>query len=243
MFGITGGYHRYFSHKSYKTSRFFQFILAILGNLAFQKGPLWWAAHHRHHHIHSDTEQDIHSPIGIKNKFKAFFWSHMGWVFCQNYDVTPNHLITDFARYRELRWIDKYDFVFPSLYGALMFGLGHYLALMNPELGVTGLQFFVYGFLVSTVVLYHGVWTVNSLTHWFGKRRFETTDESRNNWFVSIITLGEGWHNNHHRYPRVEQQGFFWYEYDVTHYILKTLSLFGIVWSINKPPKQVYQNS
>ncbi len=236
MFGITAGYHRYFSHRTYKTSRFFQFILAILGNSAAQLGPLWWAAHHRHHHRFADTKQDIHSPI-VDN----FWWSHLGWVMCPQYSKTDEKTIRDFAKYPELRYLNRFHMIAPIFLAITVILAGLLFQHYIPQLKTTGLQMLIWGFCLSTVLLYHTTFTINSLAHLFGKRRFETIDSSRNNWFLALITLGEGWHNNHHYYPASERQGFYWWEIDMTHYILKLLSWLGVVWDLKAPPKMLVQ--
>ncbi len=235
MFGITGGYHRYFSHRTYKTSRVFQFVMAWIGTSAAQMGPLWWAAHHRHHHRHSDTELDIHSPV-----VRGFFWSHVGWIMSRKYEQTDTKAIPDFAKYWELRFLDNYHIIPPACLAGFMYALGWTLERYAPGLGTNGFQMLIWGFFVSTVFLYHGTFFVNSLTHVLGSRRFKTEDHSRNNWIVAITTLGEGWHNNHHRWPHAEAQGMYWWEFDPTHYTLKVLSWFGVVWDIKKHPKWLY---
>jgi stearoyl-CoA desaturase (delta-9 desaturase) len=190
MVGITAGYHRYFAHRSYKTSRPFQFVLACLGCSALQKGPLWWAAHHREHHRHSDTPEDPHSP-----RVRSFWWSHIGWVLAGDYDETHWPAVRDWNRYPELRWLNRNHWVPGLILALLCFVLG----------GWSGL---VWGFIVGTVLLYHAVFAVNSLCHLFGRRRYATADDSRNNWLVAFLTLGEGWHNNHHHYQSSANQVF-----------------------------------
>jgi stearoyl-CoA desaturase (delta-9 desaturase) len=231
MFGITAGYHRYFSHRSYKTSRVFQFALAWLGASAAQQGPLWWAAHHRHHHRHPDADGDIHSPV-----LHGFWWSHVGWLLSPKYKRTRVELVPDLAKFRELRFINRFYLLPPALLAVALFLLGLALGRYYPAAGTSGAQMLVWGFVVSTVVLYHGTFTVNSLAHVFGRRRFDTRDNSRNSFLVSFITLGEGWHNNHHFFPASERQGFYWWELDVSHYILRALACMGVVWSLRTPP-------
>ncbi len=223
MFGVTGAYHRYFSHRTYKTSRVFQFVLAFLAQSSAQKGALWWAAHHRHHHLYSDQPQDIHSPVQ-----SGFWYSHMAWMFSAESSKTDYSRIPDLARYPELRFLNKYYLLPPIVLGAAVFF----------TLGASGLFF---GFFVSTVLLWHGTFTINSLSHVFGKRRYATSDDSRNNWLLAIITMGEGWHNNHHRFSSSTRQGFFWYEYDFTYYILKVLSWFGLVWQLRPVPASIME--
>ncbi|MDZ7715014.1 MAG: acyl-CoA desaturase [Balneolaceae bacterium] len=235
MFAITAGFHRYFSHRTFKTSRAFQFILACIATTTAQKGPLWWAAHHRHHHKYSDTEKDVHSPVK-----RSFWWSHVGWILSDRFKDTNYDMVKDLSKYPELLYLNKYHWLPPIGLAVSTFIGGMILNYMFPALGVTGFQIFVYAFVLSTVLLYHSTFTVNSLAHVIGKRRFETNDDSRNNWFISLITLGEGWHNNHHRFPSSERQGFYWWEFDVSHYFLKFLSWFNIVWDLRTPPDRVY---
>jgi stearoyl-CoA desaturase (Delta-9 desaturase) len=223
MFGVTGGYHRYFSHRTYRTSRVFQFVLAFIAQSSAQRGALWWAAHHRHHHRHSDQATDTHSVAQ-----DGFWYSHLLWIFEKDNQVTEMKYIPDLARFPELRFLDRFHLLPPILVGTVIFFW----------LGASGLFF---GFFFSTVLLWHGTFTINSLSHVFGNRRFATTDNSRNNWLLAIITLGEGWHNNHHHYCVSTRQGFYWWEYDITYYILKVLSWMGIVWKLQPVPAKVLE--
>jgi stearoyl-CoA desaturase (delta-9 desaturase) len=223
MFVITGGYHRYFSHRGYKTSRAFQFILGLIGTMTVQKGPLWWASTHRKHHRFSDTELDVHSP-----KQRGFWYSHVGWVTSGDHIETDLRWVKDLAKYPELRWLGKYHFVAPVALAVLC-----YLAA-----GWSGL---VVGFGWSTVLGWHITFTINSLSHVFGKRRFETGDTSRNNWILAILTMGEGWHNNHHYYQSTANQGFYWWEIDLTYYVLRALAAVGVVWDLRAPPEHVLE--
>ena len=220
MIAITAGYHRYFSHRSYRLGRVSQFVLAFLGTTAAQKGPLWWAAHHRAHHKNSDTEADIHSPI------RGFWWSHVGWILCDKYNKTDSDAIKDFTRYPELVWLDKHDWV-----GPWSLGIACYL--------IAGWSGLIIGFFASTIVLWHATFCVNSLAHVFGRRVYETTDTSRNSVIVALITSGEGWHNNHHRYPWSARQGFHWWQVDVTYYVLRLFSFVGIVHDLRPVPQAV----
>ncbi len=219
MVGITAGYHRYFAHRAYKTSRAFQFLLACLGCSALQKGPLWWAARHRHHHRHSDTPEDLHSPVA-----HSLWRSHVGWVLSADSTATDERSVRDLGRYPELRWLERYHLV-PAL------GLAGLCLLLG---GWSGL---VWGFCVSSLLSHHATFTVNSLCHLFGRRRYPTADASRNNWFVALLTLGEGWHNNHHHYPSSANQGFFWWEVDVSYYLIRLLGWLRLVWDIRTPPR------
>lgn len=236
MFAITGIYHRYFSHRSYQTSRVMQFLFALLGTTAAQKGPIWWASHHRHHHRHSDTEEDIHSPI-----VHGIYFAHVGWVLSSQFLEPRLELVKDLTKYPELRTLEKYNLVPPVLLGVATFFLGTWLQSAYPQLGTSGPQMLVWGFFISTVLLYHGTFCINSFTHLIGKRRFPSTDHSRNNLFLALITLGEGWHNNHHYYPGSERQGFYWWEIDISHYILTMMSWLGLVWDLRVPPPRVYE--
>jgi stearoyl-CoA desaturase (delta-9 desaturase) len=217
MFGITGGYHRYFAHRAYKTSRVFQFVLAWLGCSALQKGPLWWASHHRQHHRHSDTPNDPHSPHET-----SFWWSHVGWVLSEEHVETPWEAIPDWARYPELIWLDTFHWIPGITLAVLCYLLG----------GWSGL---VWGFVVSTILVYHGTFTINSLSHLFGNRRYATSDDSRNNLLLALITLGEGWHNNHHHYQSSANQGFFWWEIDISFAVLRLCSWLRLVWDLRLP--------
>jgi stearoyl-CoA desaturase (Delta-9 desaturase) len=220
MFAITAVYHRYFAHRSYKTSRWFQLFLALLGTTATQKGPLWWASTHRVHHKYSDTDRDVHSPMR-----RGLWYSHMGWWTGPEHETTDLARIQDFARYPELCWVDKWHWV--GVF-ALMGGLA-----------LVGFDAFLWGYAFSTCLLLHATFTINSLAHLFGSRRYATTDTSRNNVFLALITLGEGWHNNHHHYMASARQGFFWWELDVSYYVLWALSKVGLVWDLRAVPEHV----
>ncbi|MDJ0868603.1 MAG: acyl-CoA desaturase, partial [Myxococcota bacterium] len=202
MFGITGGYHRYFAHRSYRTSRAFQLALAVLGATAIQKGPLWWAGIHRRHHRYADGPGDTHSPRD------GLWYAHQDWVFDPRWNPTPVELVRDLERYPELRWLNRWHFVPPATLALLCWAIG----------GGTGL---LWGFAISTTLLWHATYCVNSFAHIFGSRRFETEDTSRNNWWIALLTMGEGWHNNHHHYMASARQGFRWWEIDVTYYLLR----------------------
>jgi len=224
IFAIGAGYHRYFSHRAYSTSRVFQFVLGFLAQSSAQKSILWWAAKHRHHHLHSDTERDVHSP-----RHRGFLYSHVGWIFARQHDTVDPMKVADFARYPELMLLHKYELVPPVVLAGLCLLLG----------GWSGL---VVGFVWSTLLLYHATFCINSLAHVRGSRRYLTGDDSRNNWLLAFLTWGEGWHNNHHAYQSSARQGFRWWEIDPTFYILRALSWIGIVWDLRTPPEQVMRN-
>jgi stearoyl-CoA desaturase (Delta-9 desaturase) len=224
IFAIGAGYHRYFSHRAYETSRTFQFILAALAQSTSQKSVLWWAANHRDHHLHSDTELDVHSPRQM-----GFLYSHIGWIFSRGQETMNVNRIADFAKYPELMWLHRYEQL-PAFVLAVLC------------LAVAGWPGLIVGFFWSTVAVYHGTFCINSLAHLVGKRRYVTGDDSRNNWLLAIITMGEGWHNNHHAYQSSARQGFRWWEYDPTFYLLTLLERLGLVWNLKLPTAEVMQN-
>ncbi|MET0595832.1 MAG: acyl-CoA desaturase [Polyangiaceae bacterium] len=225
MFAITGAYHRYFSHRTYKTSRVFQFLLALLGTSATQKGPIWWASAHRRHHKYSDTEKDLHSP-----KQFGFWYSHMGWWMGRDHEETDLSQVRDLAKFPELMFLDKF------------YVLGVF-ACMGIAAAIRGFDGFLWGYVVSTCFLMHGTFTINSLSHVYGSRRYETTDTSRNNFWLALITMGEGWHNNHHHYMNSANQGFYWWEIDMSYYILKGLEKVGLIWDVRKAPAHIVEGA
>lgn len=220
MFGIGAGYHRYFAHRSFKTSRVMQFLLALLGTLASQKGVLWWAGQHRNHHEFSDTDRDFHSPK------QGFYWSHIGWVLTGRHDETPVERIKEFMKYPELRFLNVAWWLPPTVLGVVVWLVG-------------GWSMLFIGFFLSTVLLWHGTFFVNSLNHLWGSRRYNTTDTSRNNFFLAILSMGEGWHNNHHHYCTSANQGFYWYEIDLTFYLLKAMEAVGLIWDVRTASEDV----
>ncbi len=233
MFAITGFYHRYFSHRAFRTSRIAQFLFALIGAAAAQRGPLWWVSHHRHHHAHADEASDPHSA-----RQHGYFWSHLGWFMArENFAARPG--TGDLERYPELRFLDRYDFLPPLFLGIALFALGETLARSAPSLHTSGVQLVIWGFCISTVALYHATFTINSLAHRFGRRRYATRDDSRNNPWLALLTFGEGWHNNHHHFPGSARQGFYWWEIDLTYYGLKLLAALGIIWDLKAAPPGV----
>jgi stearoyl-CoA desaturase (delta-9 desaturase) len=220
MFAITAFYHRYFAHRAFRTSRATQFVFAVLGASAAQRGPLWWASHHRHHHLHSDTALDSHSALQ-----HGLLWSHAGWFMARANFRTRSEHVGSFARFPELRFLDRFDALVPLLLCGALVAAG-------------GLQLLVWGFCVSTVVLYHATFSINSLCHRFGTRRYATGDASRNNAWLALLTFGEGWHNNHHHYPVAARQGFFWWEIDLAYYGLRALAALRIVHDLKAVPRQ-----
>jgi len=221
MFAITAGYHRYFAHRTFKTSRVFQLVLALLAMSSAQQGVLWWASHHRNHHKLSDLPGDVHSP-----KQYGFWWSHMLWILAPRNRRTHLDRVRDFAKYPELRWLDRHDLLVAVAWGFLIYVIGGSTALF-------------YGHFLSIVIAWHITFCINSLAHVWGRRRYATTDDSRNNAILAVLTLGEGWHNNHHHYQRSARQGFFWWELDVTYYVLKLLERCRIVWDVEGVPRHI----
>ncbi len=221
MFAITAGYHRYFSHRAYRTSRAFQLALAVLGATAAQKGPLWWAAHHRDHHRFSDGPDDVHSPLR-----RGFWWSHVGWILSRRHHATKNERVKDLARFPELRFVDRFQALFPVALAAGLFLAGSWPALL-------------WGFFVSTAALWHATFAINSLAHVLGRRRYETGEGSRNSLGLALVTFGEGWHNNHHFYPSAARQGFYWWELDVSFLVLRGLAALRMVRELRMPPASV----
>jgi stearoyl-CoA desaturase (delta-9 desaturase) len=221
MFAITAGYHRYFAHRTFKTSRVFQFILALLAMSSAQQGVLWWAAHHRNHHKFSDEPNDVHSPVQ-----RGFYWSHIGWILSSRHKATDYDRIKDFAKYPELRWLNRHDLFIAIAWGFVLFAIGGATALF-------------WGHFVSLVIAWHVTFCINSLAHVWGRRRYNTTDDSRNNALLAVFAFGEGWHNNHHHYQRTARQGFYWWEIDVTYYVLKILEKLRIVSDVQGIPAHI----
>ena len=236
MFWITGGYHRYFAHKSYKTSRWFQFVIAFLAQTSAQKGALWWAGNHRHHHRHSDTPEDPHSM-----KLHGFWYSHVGWIVGPDYKDTDFKRMGDFVKYPELMWLNKYYLIPPFLLALGVMALGAIVdgGSITAFFSVYGFSALFIGFFLSTVITYHGTFSINSIMHKFGNQRYDTSDESKNSLWLALLTLGEGWHNNHHYYEVASRQGFFWWEVDITYYGLKILSWLGLIWELKGVPDYI----
>ena len=235
MFFVTAGYHRYFAHRTFKTSRLGQFLLAFMAQTSAQKGVLWWSANHRLHHKYSDKPKDPHSM-----KLYGFWYSHLGWILGPDYNRTRLELVKDLAKYPELVWLNKYYLVPPVILGIVVWLLG---GLVNGGSASTlfthGWSTLIVGFFLSRVILFHGVFSVNSIMHRFGKPRYKTGDASKNSWWLALLSMGEGWHNNHHYYQSSTRQGFFWWEYDFTYYILKIHAWLGIIWDIREVPNHV----
>jgi stearoyl-CoA desaturase (delta-9 desaturase) len=236
MFWVTGGYHRYFAHKSYSTSRWFQFVIAFMAQTTAQKGALWWASHHRHHHRHSDTPSDPHSM-----KLYGFWYSHVGWIVGPDFKETDYKIIGDYAKYPELVWLNKHHLVPPIALAVFVTALGGFVngGGLAGIISTAGLSTLFVGFFLSTVILYHATFSINSIMHKFGTQRYESNDESKNSIWLALLTMGEGWHNNHHYYEVASRQGFFWWEIDITYYILRGLAAVGLIWDLKEVPKHI----
>ena len=237
-FGITGFYHRKFSHHAFKTGRVVQFAGAWLGTSAAQGGPLWWVAHHRRHHRVSDQEGDIHSP-----KVEGFGIAHHGWLTRSAADPTHMDEVADLAVYPELRWLDRNSHL-PIL--ATAFGLffaGIAIGRIFPWSGTNGPQLVIWAFFINTVLLWHVTFAVNSVCHRWGKRHHNTSDDSRNNWVIGILGLGEGWHNNHHRFPGTSRHGFKRTQLDFTHMVLRALARMGLASDLHPVPARLWLGS
>jgi len=236
MFWITGGYHRYFAHRSYKTSRWFQFVIAFMAQTSAQKGALWWAGHHRVHHRTSDTYDDPHSM-----KHYGFWYSHVGWIIGPDYKETDYKIISDYSKYPELVWLNKYYLVPPVILALVVMALGGIVdgGSITAMFSTVGWSALIIGFFLSTVITYHGTFSINSIMHKFGKQRYKSDDESKNSLWLALLTLGEGWHNNHHYYESSARQGFFWWEIDITYYILRVFAFFGLIWDLRGVPDHI----
>ena len=235
MFAITGIYHRYFCHRAYHTSRFVQFLFGLIGLTAVQRGPLWWAAVHRHHHAHSDEPVDAHSPV-----MKGFLWSHIGWLTSSRNFPTDYRMVRDLQKFPELVFLNRFDLIGPFLLLIILAGLGALLQAFFPGLGTNPWQLIVWGFFISTTLVFHATCAINSFAHTLGSKRFSTGDESRNSLILALLTLGEGWHNNHHHYQSAARQGFYWWEIDISYYVIRLMGALGLVWDIRTVPSKVY---
>jgi stearoyl-CoA desaturase (delta-9 desaturase) len=211
------GLHRYFAHRAFRTSRAFQFVLAVLACTAFAE-PLGFAGKHRLHHRHADTAADVHSPR------QGFWFCWLGSLVDEGYTERELLRMTrDFVRFPELVWLRRWFWVPGLALGAATWAGG-------------GFSTFAIGFCLSRVLLLHLVSTVNYFCHSTGTRRYDTRDASTNNALVALLTFGEGWHNNHHRYPWAARAGFRWWELDLVWYVIKVLAWMGLVWNVRDAP-------
>lgn len=229
--GITLGFHRLLTHRSFKTPKWFEYCLSIAGSLAWQGGPAQWIGVHRIHHAHSDEEGDPHTPK------HGFTWAHVLWCMHKDSDGRRGlDAAKDIMRDPGQRFINNYFYLFqialiPILYGGGV--LASYLGLAT-----SGLSWVLWGICLRTVVVYHVTWFVNSASHTWGYQNFKTGDLSTNLWWVALLSFGEGWHNNHHAYQRSAAHGLKWYEFDLTYWTIRLLSLVGLAHDIVLPDKQ-----
>ena len=215
--GISMGYHRLHTHRSYQIPRFLEYFFAVCGALTLEGGPIFWVATHRLHHQKSDQPGDPHSPRD------GAWWSHVGWILLGETNHNNTRVLSkyapDLAKYKFYVWLNNYHWVPLTVLGVLLYAIG-------------GLPLFLWGGCLRVVVGLHSTWLVNSATHMWGRRRFETRDDSRNSWWVALLTFGEGWHNNHHAHPTSARHGLAWYELDHSWILISVLKFFGIAKSV-----------
>ena len=212
---ITVGFHRYISHKSLKTNRVCQLVIGFLGCCQLQGGPIAWSTIHRHHHRASDKQQDLHTPT------HGFYQSHYGWLLNpKTYEVAFGSGVSDLNKYKELIWLDRYNFIPPVIYFVCLWSGGEWYSRQHPETFIDGWYVLFWGGILRVVGLWHVTWSVNSVCHIWGRRDFATKDESKNNLWIALLSLGEGWHNNHHKYPSSARNGFGWMQPDVSYYFI-----------------------
>ena len=238
MLGITIGYHRLITHSGFSCPKWFEHLLATLGMCNLQDSPARWVAIHRLHHRHSDQQADPHTPL------VSFFWGHVGWVVFRNKEIESTiryaRYVPDLLRdpfYRRLERNDSWLLVFFAhafiliACGAV---LGYFVGGIDEALRYAA-SWGVWAVAVRTVFVLHGTWSVNSLTHLFGYRNYETRDQSTNNWLVALIAHGEGWHNNHHADPRSAAHGHRWWEFDMSWGVIRMLEAVGIAKNVVRP--------
>lgn len=237
MFAIGGFYHRYFAHKTFKTSKTIEILFALIGTAAAQRGPIWWAAHHRGHHMFSDTPRDEHSPGQ-----QGFMRSHILWFMSNKNFHTRYQFVKDLTKKKHLNYIDRFDGVIPLCYLGLLALFG-YICQHATSIHLTPFSAMYWGFSVSTVLLLHATFSINSIGHIFGKRPYKTGDKSCNNWLLALLTLGEGWHNNHHYWPASARQGFHWRQIDVSYYGLLLMKALRLIKDVrNVPQSKINEN-
>ena len=226
--GLTLVFHRYLAHRAFRMNRVARFVWTFIGTAAMQKGPLWWAGHHVNHHRFADREGDPHSPM-----ISGFYYAHVGWFLHDTkHDrvEATNPVIRDFSTVPEIAWLDRYFFLPPAALAATLFLAG-------------GWPWLVYGFCLPTMTLAHATFAINTVNHMFGSRRFDTLDESRNNPLTAFFAVGEGWHNNHHRYQRAARNGFYWWEFDPTWYTIRAMAAVGLGGDIQPVPERIYEEA
>ena len=226
--GLTLAFHRYFAHRSFQMNRTARFVWSFIGTAAMQKGPLWWAGHHVNHHRYADRDGDPHSPM-----VSGIYYAHIGWFLNDaRHDrlEASNPVMRDFSKAPEIVWLNKNFWAPPLLLAIAMFLIG-------------GMPWLIWGFCVPTMTLAHATFAINTVNHMFGSRRFDTIDESRNNLVTAFFAVGEGWHNNHHRYQRSARNGFYWWEFDPTWYVIRLMQMIGLVWDVKTVPHRIYEEA
>jgi fatty-acid desaturase len=220
--GVGMGFHRLLTHRGYKTPKWVEYLLTVCGTLAFEGGPINWVVTHRLHHAHTEVPgKDPHTPR------EGGWWAHMGWILRGTAQVHEPAVLwryaPDMMKDGFHRWINQFYYVPVVICGVLLLWLG-------------GWSVFMWGIFFRIVFNLHATWLVNSVTHMWGSRRFETTDDSRNSWWVALLTFGEGWHNNHHAHPTSARHGLAWYEVDFNWWGIRTLKLFGLARAVKLVP-------
>jgi stearoyl-CoA desaturase (Delta-9 desaturase) len=226
--GLTLAFHRYYAHRAFKMGRVTRFVWTFIGTAAMQKGPLWWAGHHVNHHKFADREGDPHSPM-----VSGVYYAHLGWFLNDaKYDrvEATNPVIRDFSTVPEIAFLDRFFGLPPLIMAVALYLAG-------------GVPWVVWGFCLPTMTLAHATFAINSINHMFGSRRFETVDESRNNPLTAFFAAGEGWHNNHHRFQRAARNGFYWWEFDITWYVIRLMKAVGLAWDVQPVPKRIYEEA
>ena len=226
--GLTLTFHRYLAHRAFQMNRGVRFVWAFIGTCAMQKGPIWWAGHHVNHHKFADREGDPHSPM-----VSGVYYAHIGWFLndTKHDQLEPNNpVLRDFSKYWELAMLERFHFVPPIMLAVAMYLIG-------------GAPWLVWGFCLPTMTLAHATFAINTVNHMFGSRRFDTIDESRNNAVTAIFAAGEGWHNNHHRFQRAARNGFYWWEFDPTWYVIRAMAAVGLAWDLQQVPERIYEEA
>jgi stearoyl-CoA desaturase (delta-9 desaturase) len=226
--GLTLAFHRYYAHRAFQMNRIARFVWTFIGIAAMQKGPLWWAGHHVNHHRFADRDGDPHSPM-----ISGVYYAHIGWFLndARHDRLEPsNPVVRDFSKVPEIAWLDRYFAVPPLMLAAAMYLAG-------------GMPWLIWGFCLPTMTLAHATFAINTVNHMFGTRRFDTIDESRNNALTAFFAVGEGWHNNHHRYQRAARNGFYWWEFDPTWYVIRIMAAVGLAWDVHRVPERIYREA
>jgi stearoyl-CoA desaturase (Delta-9 desaturase) len=234
--GVTIGFHRMLTHRSFEAKPWLRATFAILGSMSVQGAVIHWVADHRKHHTFTDEEGDPHSPHthsgeGIRGVLTGLWHSHMGWLF-DDEKASARRFAPDLRKDPVIRWVDKYFPLWVLLGLAIPFAAG--FALSGGSL-FAGLTAFVWAGLVRVFLLHHATWSVNSICHMYGRRPFATDDESRDNWLVALVSLGEGWHHSHHAFPTSARHGLRQFQFDPSYFVIRNLERLGLVWNVKRP--------